>query len=159
MAGIDKANLRKEVVGPFTGQHFTIRRVRFKTFMLSLGGLPLPVAATVQEALKSLNERVQGGDTNTEDKITQFYAEKGVVEPKIWFGPEENCPDGQIFFEDLGSDLDYLVSEVIGYSHELAGAKEFEKFFRGSGAGAPGPDGEEVRAETVKAPPEGDVPI
>ena len=147
---IDKSKFHKEVIGPFTGQHFIIRRVRLKEFMTALGTLPLTLTNTVQDILESLKERAAAGDKETEAKVTEFYATKGLVSPKAWFGEEKDCPEDQLYFADLGGDLDYVVSEIISYSHEMAGLKDYEKFFRESGTGAAGPNGETVWPEAIE---------
>ena len=147
---IEIVGFRKEVIGPFSGQKFSIRRVRFKEFITTIGGLPLPISSTVQEVLGQLKEKTQAGDIETEDRITRFYVSKGIVEPKIWFDAGQDCPSDCIYYEDLGSDLDYLAGEIIQFSHEMAGLKEMEKFFRESGAGAPGPNGQAVWTEAIE---------
>ena len=155
---MDKSKFHKKVIGPYTGEEFIIRRVRMKEFMTTLGTLPLATSSTVQDVLTQLQERAKQADSDTENRIVQFYATKGVVSPKIWFGKEEECPESQIYFEDLGSDLDYVVTEVINYSHEMVGLKQFAEFFRGAGTGDTGSDSEAVRPETIEPPPEGNLP-
>lgn len=155
---VDKSKFRKELLGPFTGTQFTIRRVRLKEFMASLGTLPMATTNSVQEVLASLREKTEGGDGETEAKITQFYASKGVIEPKLWFGAEQDCPEDSIYFEDLGGDLDYVVGEIIKFSHEMVGLAEFEKFFRGPGAGDPRLDVPEVRPAAEQPAADGSVP-
>jgi len=155
MIELEKERFQKEVLCPFSGQKFTIRRVRFKEFMIQIGGLPLPVATNVQEVMDKLREKTQAGDIETENKIVRFYISRGVVEPKIWFGDEKECPAEQLYYEDLGGDLDYVAGEIIGYSHEMAGLKDMENFFRGTGARAPGPNGQTIRTETLDPDPAG----
>ena len=123
--------------------------------MVELGTLPVTASRTVQDVLDNLKERAETGDSETETKITRFYANRGVVSPKVWFGNEAECPADQIYWEDLGSDLDHVVGEVIKYSHEMAGMREYEAFFRGAGAGATGPIGEAVRAEAIEPSTDG----
>ena len=148
MIEVDKSKFRKEITGPFTGQSYSIRRVRFKEFILEIGGLPLPLSKEVQTVLQDLRDKAEKGDRQTEDRTTRFYISRGVVEPRIWFGPEGECPADQVYWEDLGGELDWLTVQIINYSQDvqLKTAQDMEKFFREPGAGAAGPDGEEVLA-------------
>lgn len=155
---VDKSKFRKELLGPFTGTQFTIRRVRFKEFVVAMGTLPVTTTSSVQEVLASLSEKGANDNGETEDKISQFYASKGVIEPKLWFGAEQDCPEDSIYFEDLGGDFDYVVNEVIKFSHEMVGLAEFEKFFRRPGAGDPGLDVPEVRPAAEQPAADGGVP-
>lgn len=160
MTEIDRSKFRKEIIGPFSGQKFIIRRVRFKEFMTQVGGLPLQASTTVQAVIDQLKEKSQSGDgADTEDKITRFYASKGVIEPKIWFDAEADCPADCLYYADLGGDLDHVVSEVINFSHEMTGLKDMENFFRGAGAGAPGPDGQTIQPAAIEVVATGDAEV
>jgi len=147
---LDKSKFRKEIIVPFTGQRFFIRRVAFKAFMSEIGGLPLPMALAVQDVIADLQEKAKSGDAETEAKITKFYVTRGVIEPKIWFGNEIECPADQIYYLDLGSDLDALSAEIINYSNGVAVTDMEHFFFEQTRAGAPGLNGAEVRPETVE---------
>lgn len=148
---VDLTKFRKEVTAPFSGQRFIIRRVRFKEFITQVGGLPLPLNATVQATLNQLREKMSSGDdSDVDDRITRFYVSKGVVEPRVWMEDPEQCPSGAVCYTDLGSDLDFLASEVIQYSNEVASLKAMDNFFRGPGAGVAGPDGETIRPEAIE---------
>lgn len=149
---VDRSKFRREVVAPLSGQQFTIRRVRFKEFLTQVGGLPLALNATVKDALDKLRDRMASDpDPTADDRITKFYISKGVVEPQVWFDDPGQCPATAVLGDDLGSDLDFLASEIIQYSSEVSSLKGMENFFRGTGAGAPGPDGQEVRPAAVDA--------
>jgi hypothetical protein len=146
---VDLSKFHKEVIAPFSGQVFTIRRVRLKEFMTHIGGLALPMNTTVEEAIDKLRDKIAETaekDTELEDKIQRFYIAKGTVDPKVWTGPEEQCPPGWLSFEDLGNDVEHLAAAIVMYSNEVSSLKDVEKFFRESGATrAPAPDGEDLR--------------
>ena len=148
---LDKSKFRKEVAAPFTGQTFIIRRVRFTEFMSEIGGLALPTATAVQDLLVDLQEKAKTGDTQAEEKVLKFYVSKGTIEPRVWFGNEAECPADQIYYLDLGSDLDVLATEIINYSNGRA-IQTMESFFfqQQTGAGDPGPNGTPVRTETIE---------
>jgi len=156
MAELELNKFRKDVVAPFSGQRFTIRRVSIKEFLTGMGQVPMHLTKTVQEALNDLKEKAEQ-DPEAERQVTQFYLTRGVVAPKVWFGSDGECPEGQICAGDLGGDGEYLVGEIIHWSYELAGLADMERFFRGTGAGPPGPDGQEIRAEAVEPAADGGV--
>ena len=156
MAEIDKTLFQKEVNVPLSGQKFLIRRVRFKEFIQQLGGLPLAVNPTVQDIISQLEEKSKNNDTAAEDKVLRFYVERGVVMPKVWFGDDAICPEDQIYFGDLGSDLDILAGEIIAYSGAAA-LKNMDNFFREPGAGAGGPNGTPLQPAPVKSDAGADV--
>jgi hypothetical protein len=151
---IDKTKFQKTVVAPLTGQEFLVRRVRLKEFVADLGMLPLATNGTVQDIIKGLSSKAEAGDVGTEERITRFYAERGVISPKIWFGDETACPDDQLFYLDLGSDLDLLVQEIIAYSNT---PQRLERLFREPVAADIGLNGAEVRSEAVEPVAEGAV--
>ena len=148
---MDKNHLRKKITGLFTGLDFEIRKVRILDYMRDLGGLPGDVSPSIAEQLRKFADsvRAKGEDRDYQARTVEFLLKRGVVKPKLWFGAEEDCPEGQIQFEDLGSDADFVAQRVAEFSFEMPGLGKMEKFFRGTGAGAPGPGSEEVRAETV----------
>lgn len=148
---IDKSKFRKTVVLPFTGQAVTFRRVRFTEFMSEIGGLALPTATAVQEMLMDLQEKAKSGDTQAEEKVLKFYVSKGSIEPKVWFGNEAECPPDQIYYLDLGSDLDMLATEIINYSNGKA-VQGMENFFfqQQTGTGDSRLDGTEIRPEAIE---------
>jgi len=79
---IDKSLFTKEVIAPFTGQVFTIHRVDLMTMIEGLGVLSLPVAASVQDALSDLQEKVKA-DPAVEAKARQFLVTNGVDSPQV----------------------------------------------------------------------------
>lgn len=147
---IDKTKFRKEITAPFTGQTFTIRRVRFVEFMSEVGGLSLPTATAVQDLLSDMQEKAKAGDKHMEEKVLEFYVTKGTVEPKVWFGDEAQCPADQIYYLDLGADLDVLATEIINYSNGRAVQSMENFFFQGAGTGDLGLDGAAVRTEAIE---------
>ena len=155
---VDLTKFRKEVTAPFSGQQFTIRRVRFKEFILQVGGLPVPMNGTVQDALAQLREKMTtDNDPAVEERLTRFYVSKGVVAPRVWEGDAARCPPDAVCYDDLGSDVDFLASEVIQYSNEVTSLKGMDNFFRGPGTGAAGLDGQEIRPAPLDPAPTGDV--
>ena len=148
---IDRTKFRKEVLTPFTGQTFTIRRVRFSEFMSEIGGLALPTATAVQDMLTDLQEKAKSGDTKAEENVLKFYVTKGTVAPKVWFGDDAECPPDQIYYLDLGSDLDVLATEIINYSNGRA-VQAMENFFfqQQTGTGDPRLDGAPIQPEAIE---------
>jgi hypothetical protein len=141
--------LQKEIMVPFTGQKFLIQRVRFKDFMRALGGMALPMAEATQDAIAQFMEKAKA-DPEAEDKALRFYVSRGVIEPKVWFGEEAECPAGQIYHARLGSDLDVLATEIMKYSYGMAMAQLENFFFQQTGTGNPRLDGAEIRPEAVE---------
>lgn len=158
MSELDKSKFHKTVIGLFTGQEFTIRKIRIRDYMVELGILPIEVAESVSEQLKkfadSLREK-NATDPEAEGRTIKFFLTKGVVSPKIHFGPE--CPSDSVAIEDLGSDVDFLVSQITNFSLEMPGLKSLGLFPEGPGAGDPGPGGPEVLPEAVPAASNGDL--
>lgn len=148
-----KSLTRKRVTGMFTGIEFEIRKVRMLDCIRSLGTLPNLVNLSVQEQLKRFEDHLKAKehDPEWEEKSVRMLLERGIVSPKIWFDNESECPDDAICLADLGSDADYLAGEISIWSFQLAGLQKLDSFFRGSGAWAPGPGSEEIRAEAVEA--------
>lgn len=160
MAEIDKSKFYKTITGFFTNQEFTIRKIRIKDYMVELGILPVEISDSVSEQLKkfadSLKEKTQH-DPGAEAKTLKFFLTKGVVSPKIWFGPESECPDDHILLDDLGSDADVLVGQIVNFSLEMPGLQSLGPFPEQPGAGDAGPGGETVLPETLPITPNGNV--
>jgi len=146
---VDQSLFTKEVMVPFSGQRFIIRRVRLKDFMIEIGGLSLPTSQATQEAVADFMEKAKS-DPHAEDKALRFYISRGAVSPKVWFGNEGECPADQIYYENLGSDLDALAMEIMKYSYGMAINQLEHFFFQGTGSGNPGLDGAEIRPTTVE---------
>jgi len=147
---IDKTKFRKEIIVPFSGQRFLIRRVRLKEFISEVGGLGLAVSPSVQEVIAELTEKAKSGDTAAEEKVVKFYITKGVIEPKVWFGDDAQCPEDQIYYLDMASDLDALATEIINYSNGMAIQSLENFFFQQAGTGNPRLDGAEIQPEAVE---------
>lgn len=146
---IDKSIFSKEIMVPFSGQKFTIQRVRFKDFMRALGGMALPMAEATQDAIAQFMEKTKA-DPEAEEKALRFYVSRGVIEPKVWFGEEAECPPDQIYHARLGSDLDVLATEIMKYSYGMAMAQLENFFFQQTGTGNSRLDGAEIRPEAVE---------
>lgn len=144
---------RKQATCPYSGQEFTIRRLRLREFMTEIGVLPIFMSQAADKAMEDFREKILT-EPGLEEKIVRFCLSRGVVKPKIWLGADEECPDGQIAFDDLGSDADSLSAQVLEFSFRMAGLKDVEKFFRGGEPGNSGPPGAEVRTEAVESPPD-----
>jgi hypothetical protein len=146
---IDKTKFSKTVMVPFSGQTFTIRRVRFKDFLQDLGGLALPMAEATQDVISQYMEKAKS-DPEAENKALRFYISKGTISPKVWFGEEAECPPDQIYHLDLGSDLDVLATEIMKYSYGMAMSQLENFFFQQAGTGDNGLDGTPVRPEAIE---------
>ena len=159
---IERERFRKSVVSVLTGQSYVIRRVSIREYLSMLGVLPVGLAEPVQKQLESLGERMRERaqtDPEAEGKTVEFALRNGVVEPRIWFGAGDECPEDQVARGDLADDASFLANEVYAFSFDFAGLKSMEKFFRGAGAGDTRPDGGAVRPEAVVPAPEKDVPV
>ena len=146
---IDKSLFTKEVIAPFTGQVFTIHRVDLMTMIEGLGVLSLPVAASVQDALSDLQEKVKA-DPAVEAKARQFLVTNGVDSPQVWFGEKSECPADQVYHLYLGSDLRLLANEIMTYSYgvQVSACEHF--FFQQNRARNSGLNGAEVRPEAIE---------
>lgn len=148
---LDMGRFRREVYGPYSGQKFVIRKIYLRDCLLEIGALPSVLLEPVNKQLEAFREKLSNpDDRESHDKIVRFYLDKGVVEPKVWFGEEKDCPDGAICINDLGGDRDYLVNQITEYSFDLRGLREFADFFRGTVAEPAGPDGTEIRTEAIE---------
>lgn len=141
---------RKEVICPYSGQKFSIRRVWLRDCLLELGALPSVLLEPVAKQLEVFKEKVgDQSDQAAQQKLVKFYLTKGVVEPKVWFGDGEQ-PADTVASDDLAGDTDYLVGQITQFSFDLAGLREFEEFFRRSVAEPSGHDGQAVRPEAIE---------
>jgi len=114
---IEMWRFQKDITAPFSGQRFTIRRVRFIDYMAELG-FAVSTADKLRSAVEEL--RTKTSDKDLEEKTTRFYLSHGVVEPKIWFGAEAECPPDEICFADIAADVGAIVSEIVEYSTAVA---------------------------------------
>ena len=148
---MDKSNLRKKIIGLFTGIEFEIRRARLIDCIREVGSLPNLANPSIQAQLKQFATDVsqKGDDPEFEQRMTRMLLEKGVVSPKIWFGDDEKCPEDGVCVADLGSDADYVAGQVATFSFDMPGLRSLDTFFRGPGAGVARSSGEEIRAEAV----------
>ena len=160
-----KNKLHREVVGPFTGIIFEIRRVKVSEYMRELKDLPFSLAPGTTEELGKLNDALEkltpGEQELVNTKSMNLFLSKGVVQmkypedeafsrPNIWYGEDGLCPEDHVLVCDLGSDADLVAGEVAQYSFNIKGGKALEGFFREKQLEPAGPSGEEVRAETVE---------
>ena len=114
---IELWRFQKTITAPFSGQRFTIRRVRFIDYMAELG-FAVSTADKLRSAVEEL--RTKTSDKDLEEKTTRFYLSHGVVEPKIWFGAEAECPPDEICFADIAADVGAIVAEIVEYSTAVA---------------------------------------
>ena len=114
---IELWRFQKTITAPFSGQRFTIRRVRFIDYMAELG-FAVSSLDELQTAVEEL--RTKTSDKDLEEKTTRFYLTHGVVEPKIWFGAEAECPPDAICYADIAADVGAIVSEIVEYSTAVA---------------------------------------
>lgn len=71
----------------------------------------------------------------------------GVTRPRVWDGPEADCPEGAIPLADMGQFRDRLFADIVGFSTANKEAKEAARFPDRDGAGGSGgDDGEPVGA-------------
>lgn len=152
---LEISRFQKEIISPWSGQAFLIGKVRRRDFLREFGMLPLYMSSDLQKQMEAFKEKVADDPAATE-RVVLLCLSKGVIKPRIWFGPDSECPDGQIHFDRIGDDADYLTATIIEFSFDMAGLKDFENFFRGAGTRSPGPDGEEIRPETVHPATDGD---
>jgi hypothetical protein len=158
--------LRKQVLAPFSGVLFEIRRVKLAEYMAELRDLPLSLAPATVEELQKLKDSFETMSRPDQEKANRramvVFLSKGIVrmkfpdedqwrKPNIWYGDEEECPEGAVSLDDLATDADLLVQEIADYSFNMLGGKPFEGFFRQQGSTDPGHGSQEVRPETVES--------
>ena len=154
---MDKSKFHKQVIGPFTGVTFTIRRVRLADYIRVIGVVPLEVQASIADQLRVMSESLTAAnskqDPELETKTLSFFLTKGLVataeSPAFWPGDEKECPDDAVCLADLGSDADFLSAQIAQFSFDLPGLRQLGSFFPGAGAGDSGPGGPAVRPETL----------
>lgn len=160
--------LRKEILAPFTGVWFEIRRVSLSEYLQEMKDLPFSLAPATQEELQKLKDGMDKLSPEEQraanDKATNLFLRQGIVrlkypgedwiKPNIWYGNEDECPADHVLVKDFATDAALLVQEIANYSFNILGGQPIEGFFPKSKLSGPGPSGEEVRAETVDAPPD-----
>ena len=116
MAKLDLSKFTKKITGPFTRQEFEICRLRLRDYMREMGALPVDTVGSVSKQLETFSENLKasaGSDGELEEKSTRFFLSQGVRSPKIFFGDEDKCPEGQLPVALLGSDLDFLRQQLL----------------------------------------------
>ena len=147
---LDLSRFEKIVKSPFSRQEYKIVRVSQLDLFNKLGVLPIIIATPVAERMKKISDELEkrANDPEQERTIRQFLIETGVKRPKIWFGEESECPEGQLPASYAGDDIYWLATEVSNFAFDLARLSG-DKFFRGRDSADPGPGGPEVRPETL----------
>ena len=146
---LDLTRFKKTVKSPFSGQEYEIVRVSQRDLFNELGILPMVIAAPVEERLKKISGELEKklSDPKEDEKGRRFLIERG-VRPKIWFGEESECPQGQLPASYAGDDIYWLANQVTEFAFDLDGLRG-DKFFRGRDPVDPGPNGPEVQPKTV----------
>ena len=147
---LDLSRFEKIVKSPFSGQEYKIVRVSQRDLFDKLGILPIVIAAPVAERMRKISDELKkrADDPEQERTMRRFLIETGVKKPKIWFGEESECPEGQLPASYAGDDIYWLATEVSNFAFDLAGLSG-DKFFRGGDSADPGPGGPEVRTEAL----------
>ena len=146
---------RKEVTAPYSGETFTIRRMRLREFMAEAGVLPFQISEAAEKAVELFRDKLKS-DPAIEERITALTLKRGVVSPKIWFGADNECPDDQICYDDLGNDADWLSGQIVSYSFQMV---DLDNFFRGEQSAAAGSNGAEIQSEALLPSGDGSVPV
>lgn len=137
-------------MSPFTGQVYKIRKINLYEFIRYMGVLPADFEGTIADLMKKAFGEIQEkskSDPEINTKTVEFMISKGVKSPKIFFGDSEKCPEGQIAFEDLGTDMELLCNEVSVFSTQVSQEflKNFELFFSRTGTDNTGHDSETLQ--------------
>jgi hypothetical protein len=142
---------RKKFFGVFTGEEFQIKKIKVSDFMQHLGALPAENTDTLTSQLKLIGEKIKDAakdDTVSQD-LQKFYLEHGVVSPRIFFGPYDECPEDQIHFDDLADDAGGLINAIAEFSFDFSEfKKKMEQVLQQQQPDTPGHAGEEVRQIT-----------
>lgn len=86
-------------------------------------------------------------------RYTRALVAACVVEPRIWLGQDEQCPEDQITPDDFEQrDLDYLVSEIVAFNGFTQEAAQRADSFREGQRGAAGQDRPQVSGAPDGAP-------
>ncbi len=150
---------RKTYIGLFTGEEFHLRKIKPSEFMEFFGTLPAENSETLQDQLRALGEKMNSAaqEKVSAEALTQFYLERGVSSPKIFFGPYDECPEDRIHVDDLSDDVNGLVSAIATFSFDFTGfKKKMEDLLQQQLAPGPGLGGEAVQQTANGAAPTGD---
>lgn len=150
---LDKSKFTRKHLGVFTGQEFIIRKLVPREYMRIVGSLPIEIADSVEERLRQFTETVKEkmSDDKEAERINEWVLKYGVVEPKIYFGEYNGCPEDQVHHLDLGGDADGLMVAIVAFTFEMPGLMAaLERFSKESDGDPLGPDGKEIRAEAVE---------
>ena len=104
------SKLRQEIVGPFTGVTFEIRRVKISEYMREFKDLPFSIAPGTAEELNKIKESLESMAPDALEqanaKSLALFLSKGIVRmkypdeewiaPNLWFGAEDSCPEGLV---------------------------------------------------------------
>ena len=114
---IELWRFQKQIAAPFSGQCFTIRRIRFVDYLVEIGF----AVSTLDELEKATEElKARSSDAALEEKTTKFYLSHGVVSPRVWFGDEAECPPEQITYADIAADAGAIIGEIVSFSTSVA---------------------------------------
>lgn len=150
---MDNSKFRKMVKLPISGAEFEIRRIDPFEYSREIGELPLSILPQVS---KELSEGGEQTEVRAETRKTvRFFLEHAVVSPKVWFGPDEECPEGQVIAADLGIEKWILMAAIVEYSDMVGSMEKMSFFFRGIRTTLPGYDSETVRDNPVGANADG----
>ncbi len=155
---VDRSKFRKRIICPFTLQEFDIRRVDIRFYMRDLGVLPVDTSKSVAQDLAQIDGeslKRKSEEPDFEDKSVRFFLTHGIISPKIWFGEEDECPDDQIPYLDLGADRWFLAEQIAEWSSSVGDLSSLEHFFFGDRPGDLRPSGEAVRKTANGTPANG----
>lgn len=145
------AKLYRYETGPLTKIKFQIQRVRLRSYVTEMGGLPVGPTDSVAKQLEDFGEslRTRFEDPDEEMKTIRFFLSKGVVQPRIWTDDPSECPQGEIPLDALGGDADWLAGRVAEFSFGFEETRSYDRFFPERERGDAGPGSEEVREDPV----------
>jgi hypothetical protein len=150
---------RKVHVGVFTGEEFHLRKIKPTEFMEFFGTLPAENSDTLTAQLRLLGEKLNAAaqEKKSAEDLMRFYLERGVMSPKIFFGPYDECPEDKIHVDDLSDDANALVNIISEFSFDFTGfKKKMEDLLQLQQSALAGPGGEAVQQTPNGAAPTGD---
>ncbi len=152
------AKLYRYETGPLTNIVFQIQRVRLRSYVIEMGGLPVGPTESLAKQLDEFGENLKTRfeDPAEEMKTIRFFLSKGVVQPKIWIGDPSECPQGEIPLDALGGDADWLAGRVAEFSFGFEETRSYDRFFPERERNDAGLGGKEVREDPVGADGAGD---
>lgn len=154
---------RRTVIGVFTGEEFRLRKIPPSEFMQEFGNMPTGASTALTDGLRLLAESLRSAaetkDVETQAKLEQFYLERGVVSPKVFFGPYDDCPEDMIHVDDLSDDKNLLINEIAEWSFGMSEIKKkMGPFLQQQQRDSAGHPGEEVREIADRGSAEADRP-